>query len=634
MQQLNQSIPCVDIRNNPFYCPAVPAHNFIQSLRQKSENFRAKVHIYHNQQFVLEPFAAALDRCLFKGGGDSDDKRLGQFQDGGSEEDSTSSDDHGPNSGLPPFGSAFRVHTSSKYGLSTIAKGLNNVKSALSYSASRKDTGDSPGSDSFVTVPLVPADVGPTKKKYSALSGFETLRDHSGKPLVTTRRSRGVEPHTLTLWENLSLERKVDKECTYNLKRKSSDSDSTSDSSEVHTKRARSNLSVNDRSFYVTVRREKLRFVRTPSTSNSAPSSTRSETVEGYPARETSIEALRAGMQVSAPRFKKWSGYLGSLRDLGQDDLLELTETLRDELFGPYLGSEAEIQKLVDTIDSMLPGIRIKGRLTERLKNDASHQAIVNFLAENGKPYTYCHLNSRILELFRSSQVTRISLSESFTDTNGLNLISDDLFFAFSKPNSFRFLIALSLDGLCLKAPILSHIQHLPELAILSLFDTGIGNKAVYMLTPLMYTLRDLNIARNPAVDDGAVGALLMMSNLSNLSIAETSIEMPGARRLVKDRAAKGQQILVDFPHYCHEYIETLDSKFLVELPPPLISNPSLCSRLSVAALKRNLAAHAVVNRDVSTGGTKKEMVERLKMLLETRLADLEVRRMIQNAKR
>lgn len=73
-------------------------------------------------------------------------------------------------------------------------------------------------------------------------------------------------------------------------------------------------------------------------------------------------------------------------------------------------------------------------------------------------------------------------------------------------------------------------------------------------------------------------------------------------------------------------------SKYSVELPLPLISNPSVCDKLSVDALKRNLAVHAAVNRDICTGGTKKVLAERLKTLLETRLADLEVRRLMWNA--
>lgn len=52
-----------------------------------------------------------------------------------------------------------------------------------------------------------------------------------------------------------------------------------------------------------------------------------------------------------------------------------------DELFGPRLGPETS---MVDKLDSMLPGIRIKERLMERIKNGAGHQGIVDYFAENG----------------------------------------------------------------------------------------------------------------------------------------------------------------------------------------------------------------------------------------------------------
>ena len=53
-----------------------------------------------------------------------------------------------------------------------------------------------------------------------------------------------------------------------------------------------------------------------------------------------------------------------------------------DELFGPRLGPETS---MVDKLDSMLPGIRIKERLMERIKNGAGHQGIIDYFAENGK---------------------------------------------------------------------------------------------------------------------------------------------------------------------------------------------------------------------------------------------------------
>src|SRR6266550_2502374 len=78
---MQHTLPSVDIKNNPFFCPAVPAHNFLTSLSRNPKKFRSKEYKYRGKRFILRPFAAALGRCLFKGGGDSEhDKRMSQVQ--------------------------------------------------------------------------------------------------------------------------------------------------------------------------------------------------------------------------------------------------------------------------------------------------------------------------------------------------------------------------------------------------------------------------------------------------------------------------------------------------------------------------------------------------------------------------
>lgn len=93
-------------------------------------------------------------------------------------------------------------------------------------------------------------------------------------------------------------------------------------------------------------------------------------------------------------------------------------------------------------------------------------------------------------------------------------------------------------------------------------FDAvGLTQWSVYHIVPLKYTLTGLNIARNPEIDDDAAPALLLMTKLSHLAIAETSIGMSGARKLVNDRITTGRPILIDFPHWCHEYIASKSSR-------------------------------------------------------------------------
>lgn len=69
--------------------------------------------------------------------------------------------------------------------------------------------------------------------------------------------------------------------------------------------------------------------------------------------------------------------------------------------------------------------------------------------------------------------------------------------------------------------------------------------------------------------------------------------------------------------------------KYVVVPRPPLITDPQVCGQLSSAALQRNLAAHAMKNSDIIATGGKKEMAERLRVLLEMRSLDLLVRAMI-----
>lgn len=62
---------------------------------------------------------------------------------------------------------------------------------------------------------------------------------------------------------------------------------------------------------------------------------------------------------------------------------------------------------------------------------------------------------------------------------------------------------------------------------------------------------------------------------------------------------------------------------------PPLIVDAAACSRLSLLALKRNLLAHAARNAAVVASGTRAEMAERLRAILDTREEDLLARNVV-----
>lgn len=61
----------------------------------------------------------------------------------------------------------------------------------------------------------------------------------------------------------------------------------------------------------------------------------------------------------------------------------------------------------------------------------------------------------------------------------------------------------------------------------------------------------------------------------------------------------------------------------------PLITDPSVCGCLSVNALKANLAGHAIFNPLIYLSGSKLELVERLREILEKRQADAVVKEMV-----
>ncbi|KAJ6578054.1 hypothetical protein B0H19DRAFT_1208086 [Mycena capillaripes] len=269
-----------------------------------------------------------------------------------------------------------------------------------------------------------------------------------------------------------------------------------------------------------------------------------------------------------------------------------------------------------------MPGIRLQERLSKL--PDLSHQAIADFLGDNGL------LNVRVLTFLRTSEIWRLVMTETMGDEDGLNLAGKDVLPVFSKPHSFLFLSELSLCGTRVQDIDVVHIHHLPRLVTLLLNNTGIGNEAIFHLVALRRSLLQLSIATNPHIDDDAVPAILMLSKLSFLTILDTSIEMPGLRRLAQTIYEERRVIDIEIPSECETYVDNLSSRYLLNPAPPLIDNPAVVPELSAAALKRNLAAHAACNDAVVAAGTKAEMVERLRLLLVTRKADLLVREMIQ----
>ncbi|KAI3605653.1 hypothetical protein WG66_011992 [Moniliophthora roreri] len=366
--------------------------------------------------------------------------------------------------------------------------------------------------------------------------------------------------------------------------------------------------------------------------------------------------------------------------DVKGGEVVERVKMLEDALYGQPIGTETPrgYKLLLDRLDVMMPGIRLKERLSTGYENsllvpfghgndigngrwnwnryattrtgsrvrDCSHQGVVDFLGEEGL------LNERVMEMFRTSEIKRLDMASSLADEDGLNIGGYDIIKVFSKPNSFLFLLEISFNGTRVRDMDLLHILRLPRLKRLCLDNTGIGNEAIYHLTALQHTLCSLSLAHNPGITDDAVPALVLLSKLGFLCLVGTSIGMVGLRRLAVVVGKEGRAVDVEIPESCELYIVNLESsaRYVLYPQPPLISSPLLCMHLSIGALQRNLEAHFAAAARVATAKvlkarsqlrvvdnvvplteslTKEEMREKLEGILRMREADLLVKGMV-----
>ncbi|TFK98232.1 hypothetical protein BDV98DRAFT_215537 [Pterulicium gracile] len=228
-----------------------------------------------------------------------------------------------------------------------------------------------------------------------------------------------------------------------------------------------------------------------------------------------------------------------------------------------------------------------------------THQDIVLLLSDLGL------INAPVLILFRASEIRELDLSE----TNDLAEI---------------FTPILAID--------LAHLTRLPALSSLHLDDTNIGNEAIFILVALSRTLTSLSIASNPLITDACVPALMTFTRLFYLSLEGTGIRMAGLRMLAKwivDSGEEGERGMdIRIPEECEAYLDHMDTQYLVDIPhtihdSQLVSSPSRVSDLATPVLLYNLEAHADWNPSIRSGGSRAEMKERLRGVLEVRRSDL-----------
>ncbi|KAI0064939.1 hypothetical protein BV25DRAFT_210514 [Artomyces pyxidatus] len=268
-------------------------------------------------------------------------------------------------------------------------------------------------------------------------------------------------------------------------------------------------------------------------------------------------------------------------------------------------------------------------KLAEKLRTfgHPTFQDFIDIICTDG------NLNARILRTFRRSDIRRIDMTKSLTNQSGHNDTGRlaGMLQVLGSPGSFRALTFLLLDNVPLENRDILHIHHLPMLAGLNLCNTGIGDEAVFHLVALRPTLTTLLLHDNPAITDDATPALSLLNNLALLYLRGTSITMIGLRRLASSLADSIFE--VDIPVECQYYLDNLHTHYLPSPAPPLVTSPSRCASLTIAALKRNLQAHAAYNADIVIAGGKAQLCARLEQLLTTRAGDLAVREMVRRSR-
>ncbi|KAG1738406.1 uncharacterized protein EDB91DRAFT_1203406 [Suillus paluster] len=285
-----------------------------------------------------------------------------------------------------------------------------------------------------------------------------------------------------------------------------------------------------------------------------------------------------------------------------------------------------DLSFLVDRLEMVIPGTGVyQTFLADPLAVlHLTHQKIANALADRGL------LTETILTLLRGGNIDKLDLGPTMCEEDGLNLHLSNPLHVFSRPDYYLTLRELVLNGAHLERDFdLVHILRLPNLERLHLEATDVGNEAVFLLINLKEKLCYLNLAHNPKINDDAIPAIILLTNLGYLSIQATGIDMPGFRRLAAVIYTEDRVIDIEIPFRCEKYIDNLHKQYLVDPALPLITDPSACQLLSNAALTRNLQAHADINPSIVPTGTRLEMIDRLTKLLERRRMDLTVRSMV-----
>ncbi|KAF9505670.1 hypothetical protein BS47DRAFT_1306288 [Hydnum rufescens UP504] len=190
-------------------------------------------------------------------------------------------------------------------------------------------------------------------------------------------------------------------------------------------------------------------------------------------------------------------------------------------------------------------------------------------------------------------------------------------------PNSFTHLTELILSNVPLHDEDLLNLGRLPSLDTLNISNTCIGDEAIAYLLPLKSTLACLDISSNPRLTDDSCALLTFLTSLSFLDIRQTGVNMPGLRRFARSVDPVRWTLTIEVPDTCLEYLSGMQHQYAIKLPAPLITYPQDSKSLTIETLRSNLVVHAQCNPNISTGGSKMEMAQRLEDVLCRREDDL-----------
>ncbi|KAG0635684.1 hypothetical protein HOY80DRAFT_892629 [Tuber brumale] len=233
---------------------------------------------------------------------------------------------------------------------------------------------------------------------------------------------------------------------------------------------------------------------------------------------------------------------------------------------------------------------------------------------------SFCGSELRLLDLSTPSS----SPSEILIPDKPPTLILRSLY----QQDQFSALTTLSLRNTQLSNNDLSLLMLLTSLADLDISNTGLGVHSLHHIVCHHKTLVQLNLSHNQGMDDDCRVPLAALPGLARVYLRGTNISMPGLRRLVTG-ALPGNCRLLSLPNHCITYLNNRESHYSMDIPDSYAHDPKKLENMNLPELKRNLQLHSRANNEILLTGSKSELFNRLNNILQSRLADMRILKML-----